>query len=284
MKRETYLWVMALLGLMVLGIAVERPGAETTDCTAIPSLPYTISTQGIYCLKSNLSTSITAGNAITINTNNVVIDLNGFKIGGLGAGPLTTAYGIYAFGRQNITIRNGTVRGFRHGITLGDESPFTTSQGHIIEDIRADLNVFSGMEITGRGNIIRNNQVITTVAFVASEAHGIVVTGPGNRVLNNDVYETRKTGAVGDAMGIYLQYADDCVVEGNRVGNTAIGSEWATGIYIVNSADVLVSNNRIAAMDYGVRFLNGGTGKYRDTLTSGVTTPYTGGDNAGNNN
>ena len=283
MKRGRYLWVMILLGLMVLAMAVEHPGAETTDCTVIPSLPYTISTQGIYCLNSNLATSITSGNAITINTNNVVIDLNGFKIGGLAAGPGTAAYGIYAFGRKNITIRNGTVRGFRHGIALLDEYPFTTSQGHIIEDMRADLNVLHGMVIIGRGNIVRDNQVIMTVASAAIEARGILLIGPGNRVLNNDVYETRNRGSA-NAMGIYLQDADDCVIDGNRVGNSAIGSEWATGIYILNSADVLVSNNRIAAMDYGVRYDTGGTGKYRDTLTIGVTHPYTGGNDAGNNN
>jgi hypothetical protein len=99
--------------------------AETTNCTAITSVPYTISVPGIYCLTGNLETAMTEGHAITINVNNVVIDLNGRKLGGGAAGAGTSAYGIYASGRENITIKNGTIRGFKAGVYLfGD---FTTS-------------------------------------------------------------------------------------------------------------------------------------------------------------
>jgi len=38
---------------------------------------------------------MTSGNAITIATNNVVLDLNSFKLGGLSAGLGTNANGIY---------------------------------------------------------------------------------------------------------------------------------------------------------------------------------------------
>jgi hypothetical protein len=44
-----------------------------------------------------------------------------------------------------------------------------------------------------------------------------------------------------------------------------------------------VVNNRITDADLGIDFALG-TGKYRDNLTFGVTTPYNGGTNAGNNN
>ena len=122
MKKLTFASVFALIALTLIAPAQ----AETVNCTAITSLPYTISTQGVYCLTDHLSTAITTGNAITINTNNVVLDLNGFKLGGLSAGLGTQAHGIYAYQRQNITIKNGTVRGFFIGIYLDDFSPFTT--------------------------------------------------------------------------------------------------------------------------------------------------------------
>jgi hypothetical protein len=40
-------------------------------------------------------------------------------------------------------------------------------------------------------------------------------------------------------------------------------------------------NNRITSTTYGLMIA--GQWKYRDNLTEGVTTPYTGGTNAGNN-
>ena len=101
---------------VVLGAAAAR--AETTQCTPVTGLPAVITVQGIYCLTGDLSTAITSGNAIEIATNNVILDLNGYKIGGLAAGPGTMANGIMAFGRQNVTIKNGTM--LWEGIHLED--------------------------------------------------------------------------------------------------------------------------------------------------------------------
>ena len=60
--------------------------AEVTDCQEILSVPVTISTQGIHCLKSDKASGATSGNLIEITVNNVTIDLNGFKLAGPGAG------------------------------------------------------------------------------------------------------------------------------------------------------------------------------------------------------
>ena len=228
---------------------------------------------------------MTSGNAITINTNNVVLDLNGFKIGGLSAGAGTLANGIYANQRKNVTIRNGTVRGFYEGIYLADSPPYTISQGHLIKDIRADMNTFVGIEVRGRGNIVRNNQVVNTGGSTLSySATGILVYGPGARVLNNDVIETKEQ-STGYAYGIALYDASGAAVENNRIGNSSLGTGTSFGILIQSSADVLVSNNRVTTMNIGVNYLLGCTGKYRDNLTSGVTTPFTGGGiDAGGNN
>jgi len=78
-----------------------------------------ITSQGVYCLNHDLATAMTSGNAIDIQTNNVTVDCNGYKIGGLAAGPSSVAYGIHAdTTRQNITIRNCGIRGFVEGIYL----------------------------------------------------------------------------------------------------------------------------------------------------------------------
>jgi hypothetical protein len=243
-----------LLVLLALVFSAAPARAEIVNCTPITALPAVITVQGIYCFTGNLSTAMTSGNAIDIQTNNVVLDLNGFKLGGLAAGLGTHTYGIHALNRQNITIKNGTVRGFLFGIRLEDTG---TSQGHVIEDIRADQNTSVALDMQGSGNIVRNNQVVatggTTIFGANTDAYGIVVFGDGSRVLNNDVVKTVKQGT-GTAIGILFQ--------------------------VVTSA--LAVNNRITEADIGIEYFSG-TGKYRDNLTFAVTTPYTGGTDAGNN-
>ena len=247
-------FVTSLLLMLALALGAGLARAETVGCTPITALPAVITTQGIYCFTGHLSTAITSGVAIDIQTSNVVLDLNAFKLGGLAGGPATTAIGIHALNRQNITIKNGTVRGFLRGIQLETSG---TSQGHVVEDIRADQNTFVGIEVAGAGNIVRNNQVVatggTTVFGADIGAAGIFVVGTGPRVLNNDVIKTVKQG-----------------------------SGTATGIFLSLTA-VLAVNNRITEADRGLLYFFS-TGKYRDNLTFAVTTPYTGGTDAGNNN
>jgi hypothetical protein len=281
MKTNRRLLSRFLFALSLFFLFSYSVQAETTECTVITSLPYTITTQGIYCLTSDLSTGMGTGNAITIATNNVVIDLNGHKLGGLAAGPGTGARGIYANQRKNITIRNGTIRGFMEGIWLSDGSPYTTSQGHLIEDIRANMNTSTGIHVDGQGNIIRNNQVVSTSG--STGAIGIMTVGPGARVLNNDVIETKEQTINTSAWGVLVHSGPGSVVENNRIGNSSLGPGASCGIYIYFPGNVLVSDNRVTNMKNGVSYISSATGKYHDNLTSGVTTPFSGGTDAGGN-
>jgi hypothetical protein len=223
------------------------------QCTAITSLPTTITTQGIYCLTTDFSLNLLSGNAVTINVNNVTIDLNGHKIGNIAAGLGTTAQGFYAYQRANVTIKNGTIRGFLYGINLDGTYPLA-SQGHLVEDILADRNTCVGILVFGSDSVIRHNHVVATGGYgTDNDAHGIFVTGPGNRVIDNDIITVTPTGA---SIGFGIDFEGiDGIVAGNRI------TEAQLGIYMVDSST-----------------------KYRDNVTTDVTTPYTGGTDAGNNN
>lgn len=231
--------------------------AETINCTAITTVPAVITLPGLYCLTASLTSSVATGPIIDIQANNVTLDLNGFRLAGLAAGPGTNAIGIYATNRQNITIRNGTVRGFLQGILLTCPAP-CTSWGHLVEDIRADNNFYIGMQVLGIGVVVRNNQVVTTGGSTAnganSNTYGIYVSGLGSRVLNNEIIRV-----------------------------TGIGTGTAYGVYVGPSATgTMIVSNRITSADEGIHYA--GAGKNRDNLTTLVTTPYSGGTDAGNNN
>jgi len=195
--------------------------AETIECTVIDSIPIIITVQGIYCLKGNLATSLAVGNMIDVTVNNVTIDMNGFKLGGLGAGVDTLAHGIHALDRRNITIRNGSIRGFFRGIFL--EGDAATSSGHLLEDLRLDGNRHAGAQVEGTGNIIRNNQVVNT----------------------------GKISISGVAIGIRISSSNDSVVEGNVISGVfqAPGSGISGGIGVVNSSLIEVRNNTILRIE-----------------------------------
>ena len=132
------------------------------------------------------------------------------------------------------------------------------SQGHIVEDIRADQNTNIGIRIDGYRSLIRNNLVVatggTTVVALNPDAIGIFAFfGAGARMLNNDVIDTTKLGT---GTAVAIQFAD-------LFGGLAV-------------------NNRITGSDKGIEYANA-TGKYRDNITVDVTTPYTGGTDIGNN-
>ena len=84
-----------------------------------------------------MSTAVASGAAITINANNVTLDCNGYKIGGLGAGVGTDAYGVRATDRLNTTVRRCGIRGFHRAIAFDG----TNASGGVIEDNRIDNNL-----------------------------------------------------------------------------------------------------------------------------------------------
>ena len=76
-------------------------------------LPLTITQRGSYYLTQDVNFTDTAHHAITVECNDVTIDLKGYTI----TGPNSTSYhGIYMNGRTNVEVRNGTVRDFYNGI------------------------------------------------------------------------------------------------------------------------------------------------------------------------
>jgi len=249
--------------------------ATAQPCTAITYLPYTISIEGVYCFTDHLETSMTSGDAITIEADNVVINLNGWKLDGLSAGNGTLAKGIFGYNLKNITIKNGTVRGFRVGVQLEDDSPYTSDKGHLIEYIHADQNTIQGIWVDGRGNIVRNNRVINTGGSgTLGSAYGIYTRGPRGRVLNNDIIYVSGTGPY-ESFGLLITGAHGAVVEGNRITRVTAESADTYGIQVLDAHDVLVTGNRITSVYYGIFYVDdGSTGKYRDNLTSGVITPF----------
>jgi hypothetical protein len=232
---------------------------------------------------------MTSSFAIQIMVNNVILDLNGRKLQGQGAGPGTQAAGIVSLDRKNVTIRNGTVRGFAAGIALSGFSD-TKSQGHVIEDMRLDSNTQVGIFVRGVGSVIRNNLVVAAGGSTVSpnlSSEGIRTAGALHRVLNNDILNTLPTGT-GFSNGIVIGCPSQGVaVENNRVSNsqaTTPGQTFGLRLSVDLSNAVLV-NNRFMFMTQAIFCDPGSSGMMRDNLSIGTggAAGYFGCTDAGNN-
>ena len=96
------------------GFYIVASGAVGTKIT---NVPYTISSPGFYYLGLNVTYSGT-GNAISVNADNVTLDLMGFSL--TGAGKSISNCGINpnvtTTPSNNLEVRNGTVSGFNAGV------------------------------------------------------------------------------------------------------------------------------------------------------------------------
>jgi hypothetical protein len=239
--------LLSALGLAAL-LAASQPAsaAESYDnCVGfIDDLPATVSTQGVWCLRRDLSTALTQVSAITVASNNITIDCNGFKLGGLQAGAATNSVGVGSSGeRQNITVRHCNIRGFRTGVSL-------SGGGHVVEGNTIDAMTWQGIQLAGDGSVARGNRVLTTGGSTHSSYRASAVgiaTAYNVEVLDNTidgVAPIGDAGGNGQAMGISTYLNHDGTVSGNRVrGVAGVGTGADHAIRNQDSGQVTMVEN-----------------------------------------
>lgn len=249
-----------LLAVLLSGAGFSSPAsAETINCTAITSLPATISTQGVYCLRGHLSTNLASGAAITVATNNVTIDCNEFKLGNLAAGLQTQATGILANSRLNITVRGCGIRGFQTGVGL-------TNGLYRVENNRFDHNTQTAVRVGGDGSVIRGNEIVDTGNSGAADVnrfYGIYAEGNVDIVDNliSGVVATNSGLTARHVYGIYGTEMHAGLVKDNRIRDLAPYGLLANrhGIYIQAGSNNTLSGNTVVmgsgllATDTGIR-------------------------------
>jgi len=230
-----HLGIAGLLAGLLAGLPAPARAETYATCTGfVDSVPTTISTQGNWCLRKDLSTAITSGRAIHIDANNVTLDCNGFKVGGLAAGPGSEAKGIFAIDQYNVTIRNCTVRGFQTGIVLA-------GGGHLVEDNRIEANLYTGVQASGDGNIVQRNRILDTGgATGGTTSNGFY--GQADLV-DNTIAGIFTDAPDGNAIGMYVN-GDNQEISGNRIRGL-VGDP--IGI-IVAGAGVTIRGNNLSAV------------------------------------
>jgi hypothetical protein len=270
----------------LLSIPGAARAAESYDNCAgfITSVPAVISTQGTWCLKQDLATAMASGNAITIATNNVTIDCNNFKLGGLAAGVGTQAIGINAFDRQNATVRHCNIRGFYNGILIESD----TTGGHLVEDNRFDGNTYSAIHVTGDGSTVQRNRVFDTGGTTVFDDARAIVTFYNVDVIDNTIAGvTARSGAGSYAIGIQTTSNGTGSVNGNRLSGL-LGDAGGGSYAIYNFSDSRMAvhdNDLLGSADPGSVGIVCMTGKAsaRNNVINGFSSPWTACTDSGGN-
>jgi len=273
MSFQTWRSLSIALCALVLGLSSARGAAAIRTIT---KLPYKITQPGSYQLGKNLNF---AGSpyAITVEADDVTIDLRGFRITSTGeiSKNVETA-AIFANAKRNLVIKNGTVQGFFRGIYL--ESGDLTIGGQVVENMRVLQSTFLGIQVKGRGAVVRHCQVHTVKGSIVYQLirYGIDVQGSCAIIAGNEVQDVFPgTDVTNSAFGIRLLNGTHGVIRENRV-LTSFDAESSTriGIY-TNSGAGIVERNFVSRAGTGI-LLDGATNTvYRDNTVAGANTRYT---------
>ena len=161
--------------------------------------------------------------AFEVFANNVTINLNGHTLSG--SGELS---GIYMSGYKNLTVMNGSIRGFFAGVNANRTTSLNVKDV-LFSDVGTGVTSNAGSEAT-----IEHNQFVRTSEGVSIRNTDVTTSANDNVISNNEFYQS--------AVEIKLcgDRADSNVISSNLI--------WKTtdfGIHTIQSDKNKIVNNRI---------------------------------------
>ncbi len=224
-------WRSFAIGLVIGLLATGQSWAAGKGPLQIKppkTFPLVITQPGSYQLIGNMTVA-TATNAIIIQADNVVLDLNGFTVQGNGGG---AAAGIVASSTsaRSITIKNGSVHAFAgHGIYLA-------GRGHLVTDVKAAGNASDGIYVS-------QASVVERCTATGNGGNGIE-TGKACAIKDN-VCSTNTVSGI-------LAGQSCTILQNTSTGNGAHGINADQGSTIMQNT---CSENTIAGINMGGRCL-----------------------------
>ncbi len=264
-RKNLAILVLTLVGLMVFLQAVFAGGS--LEPTAPPGvvfktldevepripikaadLPLTISEPNSYYLAETINFSVTDTNAITIECNDVTIDLMGYHLIGPGKAAGTSGNGIYMTS-SNIEISNGTIRDFREN---GIYSDSVNDKNHRIIGVRALSNGNSGIYLGSNHHMVKDCTASNNMFSGIYVMDNCVVTG--NMAYNNSsgidaggkCVITGNVASMNGNNGIYI-FAYGSMITGNTAGNNQ-----NNGIYTDSYGSMITGNTTTSNTNYGI--------------------------------
>ncbi|MCK4999914.1 MAG: hypothetical protein KAS23_10270, partial [Anaerohalosphaera sp.] len=209
-------------------------------------VPESIDWPAMVTLSGSLESS---GNGITVTADDVTIDLAGHTL----KGDSGTGYGIYMDERNNVEVRNGTIREFKYGIYEAD----LASRNHRIINVRSVFNSEGGIVIDGEGHFVKDCSGSNNGTSATNDVYGIK-TGYACTIINSTAHYNGYS-ATGDGTIVYgIKTGNGSTVTGNLSRNNGKSSSSDVyGMWIRNGCTVIgntvYSNGKLSTgTSYGI--------------------------------
>lgn len=198
--------------------------------------PKTITESGSYYLTGNIEIT-TADTALTITADDVQIDLNNFVI----TGPnIAGGNGIAIDCQKNITIKNGTIRGFG-GRGIYDSC--TSAKSIRVINVKVLDNAGSGVYLAGSNHLVSNCKVSGNGSSTAGDFYGIYCGGSDCQIADNIITGNGSHCSGSWVYGIKAGIAGQ--IQDNVVGDNFV-SAATTYIYCIGCGnDGIVGENTV---------------------------------------
>ena len=249
---------LAILLTVVFAAAAYIAWHQRT-ATMIATVPFMITQPGFYQLARDLSypkkapgDTAVIGALIEIAASDVTLDFDNHTL----AGPddaHTGVFGVYAWDRENLCIKNGRITRCYVGVYLhgSGAAGYTHNANNRVENMEITQDYHVGIFLESARD---------------SRVHDCRVNriGPSQRIAFS-------CGIVATGHGIELSH--------NVISDVIPLSADAYGIFCNGSPGVFAVDNIVSNCQFGIS-----AGKYRNNLTDGCKLPFSGGTDAGGNN
>jgi len=221
MKIKTLPYTITLLTLTIIMLNILFPYTRTVyaDSTIYIRSDGSIdpSTAPIQRVGNTYTFTADINDRIIIERDNIILNGNSYKLVGAGA-----SYGIYFENRNNVTIRNVYITGFKYGIYL-----------KLSTNCKIDCNWLDSNELGGIWIGESTNNEITNNAIIYSYA-GILLTWSNNtNIVANNVVRNNQ-------LGLLLIVSNNNIIRDNVISKSSIG-----GIYLDRSHNNLIYHNNM---------------------------------------
>lgn len=205
---------------------------------------YQITQPGSYYLAGNI-TGVAGKHGIEIAASNVTLDLNGFSVNGVTAGGFFSGVAVSGVGLENITVVNGSVRGWEGDGGL-DLAGIFGSTNCRVEGVLASKNTLVGIRL-GAGCTVTNCSATDNGGDGISVLSGSVVSGctatangaAGIRVGTGCIV-TDCTSRRNDGDGVRCAF--ECTIRGNVCTNNGLDGNGA-GVHATGNHNRIEGNN-----------------------------------------
>lgn len=269
----------SVLALLAFGAPAYSQETASTCTTIINTLPYTISSPGTYCLRTNSITQSFYG--VQILSSDVVLNCRGRSIEA--AVPQSGSDGISTMsGLDNVTVQNCIVKGFDRGISIGHEA-----HGAQVLNNRVENGLSDGIIVWGHNARVVNNRVSNMRPESGQQVVGISllpfspeVSATGQELLNNTVASMSASYLL---VGLMVSGSTEPRIVNNHVldlqpaPGAYAASIWMTGwAQGANTTGGQLINNSSMARFEGVQALWGQPALCRGNTAVGLTFGFEG--------